>query len=876
MQSMTKKSLEELLDKLASLVVDIEPSDLKEVAQIHEYFKQIKELPELPKNNISPVETAMSTAENLILDECSFEEGMETINKTIADFQNQLLGTSEISETDEHTTETEGGDEKPVKLIDDEILKQFLQNQESALDSFEEHILEIEKGNDDAEGEIKRYLHTLKGEAGMLDFQDLQKFIHNLETLISEIDTSDKQIFVDGLLAVKDFLKQYLGLLQSGDVPPVNQEDVKRIYSLFKEEQKVEQIVEPAQEPETEKEPAVEKEAPEEKPQAPPQIDFLGDTSMMLDFINESKEHLQNAEVMLMNLETNPEDDESLNAIFRAFHTIKGVSSFVSLHDITELSHIAETLLDKARKEEIQLTEVHMDIIFESVDMLKSLIDNVQSAIEGGEYSVPEGYDELIKKLENPEAQPERELPAMAVEKKVGEILVESGIVTPENVEEAVESQKRGVEKPVGEILVQEGKVTPKEVVKALRTQKIPKKDKVEIEQFVKVSTKRLDNLIDMVGELVIANSMVVQESEIKNSANHRLTRNVSLLGKNVRELQELSMSLRMVSVKATFQKMARLIRDLAKKNNKKINFEMSGEDTEIDRNVVEEIGDPLIHMVRNAADHGIETPEERLKSEKNEYGRVSLNAFHKGGNVVIEITDDGKGLDKERILEKAIKMGVIKEKDKDSLSDQEILNLIFSPGLSTAKKVTDVSGRGVGMDVVRRNIEALRGHVEIKSKLGEGSTISLMLPLTLAIIDGMVVRVGKENFIVPTVSMVESLRPNPEHITKVIGKGELIDLRGRLLPLHHIDRIFEVSNAVQNPCEGIVIVVTGTGDSEPRGFVVDELIGQQQVVIKSMGKGLGDIEGISGGAILGDGKVGLILDPSGMIKVAENTNGFN
>ena len=302
----------------------------------------------------------------------------------------------------------------------------------------------------------------------------------------------------------------------------------------------------------------------------------------------------------------------------------------------------------------------------------------------------------------------------------------------------------------------------------------------------------------------------------------------------------------------------------------------MSGEDTEIDRNVVEEIGDPLIHMVRNAADHGIETPEDRLKSEKNEYGRVSLNAFHKGGNVVIEITDDGKGLDKERILEKAIKMGVIKEKDKDSLSDQEILNLIFSPGLSTAKKVTDVSGRGVGMDVVRRNIEALRGHVEIKSKLGEGSTISLMLPLTLAIIDGMVVRVGKENFIVPTVSMVESLRPNPEHITKVIGKGELIDLRGRLLPLHHIDRIFEVSNAVQNPCEGIVIVVTGTGDSEPRGFVVDELIGQQQVVIKSMGKGLGDIEGISGGAILGDGKVGLILDPSGMIKVAENNNGFN
>lgn len=874
MHNEKNNSAESILDELSLLVVDLSPTDLQEIAKIHEGFKQMNDLTDLNPKIKSDIKNYMEVAEKIIMEECSFEEGIHTIKDAIQSLQQSLQQgeSDDESGVDINVHET-------ATVIDADILRQFLEKQPSQLEEFEEVILKLDNGDTDSEKDIRRYLHTWKGESGMLGLTVLQEFFHNVENYLENMNVENDKNFVDGLFAVKDLFAAYCESLKSDVNAHVDINKMEEIYSLLKYEVENNTEVSSAStvEDKTEEIKQEEKNDDSQKPEVEiPAIDLSGDTSLMLDFITESNEHLQNAEVQLMNLESNSEDSESLNAIFRAFHTIKGVSSFIGLFDVKELSHKAETMLDNVRKGKIELQDFHIDIAFESIDMLKQMVDSLKNALEGAEYITPDGYVELLKKIENPDSHMSKIPKQTSADKKVGEILVEEGKITSESIDKAIQSQKKGNNIPLGEILVKEGVAKPKEVAEAIRTQKVSQKKKDEskigaVDQTVKVSTRRLDSLIDMVGELVIANSMVAQEKEIKESINQRLTKNVSHLCKIVRELQEHSMSLRMVSVKTTFQKMARLVRDLSKKNDKLVTFEMSGEDTELDRNVVEEIGDPLIHMVRNAVDHGVENPDERKKNGKPEYGTVQLNAYHKGGNVVIEITDDGKGLDKDRILEKAVKMGVIKE--SDNLSDYEIYNLIFHPGLSTARKVTDVSGRGVGMDVVRKNIEALRGHVDIKSEPGKGSTISLMLPLTLAIIDGMIVRVGGENYIVPTISVVESLRPSSEQIKTVVGKGEVIDLRGELLPIYHLDKLFKIPDAVQNPQEGLVIVINGSNDSKPRGFVVDELIGQQQVVIKSISKGVGELTGISGGAILGDGKVSLILDPTGVIKVAETSN---
>ncbi len=326
-------------------------------------------------------------------------------------------------------------------------------------------------------------------------------------------------------------------------------------------------------------------------------------------------------------------------------------------------------------------------------------------------------------------------------------------------------------------------------------------------------------------------------------------------------------MSMRMVPIKSTFQKMVRLIRDLARDSGKEVGLEMSGEDTEIDRNVVEELYEPMVHMIRNAADHGIETPGEREKSGKKRKGTISLRAYQKGGQIIIEIEDDGRGLDKAGIIDKAKSKNLITDEGK--LTESEIYNLVFQPGFSTAKKVTDISGRGVGMDVVKKAIERLRGRVEISSRPGRGSTFRISLPLTLAIIDGMLVRVGQERYIIPALAVLESFRPSENQYSTVEGRGELIMCRGRLIPLVRLDRIFGVKGDSVHPWDGLVVAVEYEG--EQKCLLLDELLGKEEVVIKSLSEGLKNIKGIAGGAIMGDGRVGLILDISGIFEIVHS-----
>ena len=328
-------------------------------------------------------------------------------------------------------------------------------------------------------------------------------------------------------------------------------------------------------------------------------------------------------------------------------------------------------------------------------------------------------------------------------------------------------------------------------------------------------------------------------------------------------------MSMLMIPLKASFQKMARLVRDVARKVGKNVVFVTEGEDTEIDRNLVDVINDPLVHMVRNAVDHGIETPEVRLRCGKPEQGTVKLSAYHAAGNVVVEITDDGKGLDKAAILRKAIERGMISE--NAVLSDREIYNLILEPGFSTAEVVTDVSGRGVGMDVVKKNIESLRGQVEISSDPGKGSVFRMKLPLTLAIIDGMVVRAGRETYVIPTGSIVRSIKPDSSDISTVLKQGSVLKLQDQLIPLFWLKELYRIPGE-SDPEDALIVVVED--ENQQVGFVIDELVGRQQVVIKSLGEAMQQIPGISGGAIMPDGRVGLIIDVAGLIKLAVSDRG--
>lgn len=588
------------------------------------------------------------------------------------------------------------------------------------------------------------------------------------------------------------------------------------------------------------------------------------DLDLLRDFVAESLEQIEAAEASLLALEVDPDDMESVNTVFRAFHTIKGTSGFLGLVPIKELAHGAESLLSRVREGEVRYSGGYADLSLRSVDLIKELIRSVDGALSGDELFKPEEYDELLSVLANPEAAGiTDDSDSTDVAPRLGDLLVCQGKVRREEVEQVVSGPDP---EPIGEALVRSGKAKTSDVAKSLRAQrKITQPGETVGDASVRVRTDRLDRLIDMVGELVIAHSMVAQDETVADGHHQDLSRKASQVGKIVRELQDLSMSLRMVPLKPAFQKITRLVRDLSQKAGKRVSFGTQGEDTEIDRNMVDVIRDPLVHMVRNAIDHGIEAPEERVSAGKGEEGHVTLFAYHSGGSVVVELRDDGRGLNKERIVDKAIRLGLIDS--AAGLSEAEIHNLIFRPGFSTAEQVTEVSGRGVGMDVVRRNIEALRGRVDITSEFGHGCCFKMVLPLTMAITDGMLVQVGGERYIIPTVSIVKTFRPQPNQLSTIAGRGEMVMLRGELLPLYRLHRLLNIENAVEDPSLGLLVIIS-IGESK-YGLLVDELLGQQQVVAKSLPKGINKIRGVSGAAILGDGRVGLILDSSELGAVA-------
>jgi two-component system chemotaxis sensor kinase CheA len=450
------------------------------------------------------------------------------------------------------------------------------------------------------------------------------------------------------------------------------------------------------------------------------------------------------------------------------------------------------------------------------------------------------------------------ELSRQETPQRMGEILVDSGALTAQALDEALNYQAEHPERKLGEILVEESGVESRQVISALREQKrVRKPGPLQ----VKVDIGKLDNLVDLTGELVIAQSMLRQGA----ASGQKTNQNLNQLGQIVSHIQKIAMSMRMVPISATFQKMVRLVRDLAKSCKKDVLLTMSGEETEIDRNVVEALYEPMVHMIRNAIDHGLEPSEDRKRAGKSEKGTIRLSAYHKGGNIVIEIEDDGRGLDTMAILEKAVKQELI---DADAvLSDKEIFMLVMKPGFSTAQAITDISGRGVGMDVVKKAIEAMSGRVDIESVQGKGTTVIITLPLTLAIIDGMLVRIGADRFIIPTMAILESFRPRREDYFTVEDRGEMLMFRKHLIPLIRLNEICGVAMEHEDVWNNIAIVVES--NKQQRALLIDELLGKEEYVIKSLGETLKNIKGLAGGAIMGDGTVGLILDIGGLFDVA-------
>ncbi len=597
-------------------------------------------------------------------------------------------------------------------------------------------------------------------------------------------------------------------------------------------------------------------------------LNLEADAELLREFATESAEHLQNIENGVLVLEDNPADADTLNSIFRAFHSFKGCAGFLNLTTIKDLAHELESLLGEAREQRLVITSPIINLILEGADLLRKFVQemNAQLAGQGSGGRINFDTSELITRVR-----------AAQTGAPVVSAPVVAKPVAPAPTMDFAEPEPAPAAAPVAAPapLPNFSAATPPPEPATAAAEK-PAADKAKHGPAVttsggsvKVDTLKLDSLIDLVGELVIAESMVVQDRDIQTLQSRTLQRNLAQLRRITSELQRTAMSLRMVPIRATFQKMTRIVRDVAALQNKQVQLVLGGEDTELDRNLVEELSDPLVHMIRNAADHGCEKPEARIAKGKPAMGTISLRAFHQGGSIVIQIKDDGNGLNRERLLAKAREKGIVKPHDMPS--DKEIYEFIFAAGFSTAEVVSDVSGRGVGMDVVRRNIEKLRGKVDIDTVAGQGTTFTIYLPLTLAIIDGLIVSVGNERYIIPTLSVRESFRPRPEMISTVHERGEMVNVRGRLCPLLRLHRYFGQPSRVTNPADGIVIVVES--GSQMRCLMVDDLIGKQEVVIKSLGSAMQSNPSLAGGAVLGDGRVGLILNVDALVKLAPMAN---
>ncbi len=635
------------------------------------------------------------------------------------------------------------------------------------------------------------------------------------------------------------------------------------------------------------------------------------------DFLIEAFEMIEQLDQDLVELENNPDDLDLLNRIFRVAHTIKGSGSFLNFSVLTHLTHHMEDVLNKARHSELTITPDIMDVVLESIDYMKKLLNAIRDTGTDANTGMESGIEDTIKRLdaiskgeapqESQESQATPEVAPVAEEPEP-----DYANMSPEEVEKEIErllNKRQEEDKHRREELRAQGQLSDIQAPSEIKDDSAKQAQKLEapkvatpatpkpapkaeapkaaakagddskapataVEQTIRVDVKRLDSLMNLIGELVLGKNRLIK---IYNDVEERyegekfleeLNQVVASVSMVTTDIQLAVMKTRMLPIGRVFNKFPRMVRDLSRELGKNIDLVITGEETELDKSIVEEIGDPLVHLIRNACDHGVEGKEDRLAAGKSEQGKVELKAYNEGNHIVVEIKDDGSGMDPNVLKSKAVEKGLISEREADTMSDKEAYALVFKAGFSTAKVVTNVSGRGVGMDVVKTNIEKLNGIIDVDSVLGEGTTFKLKIPLTLAIIQSLLVGVQEEFYAIPLASVIETVRISQDEIYTVENKS-VLRLRNEVLPLVRLADIFGVDSVFDN-AEQAYVVVIGLAENKI-GVIVDFLIGQEEVVIKSLGSYLKGTEGIAGATIRGDGRVTLIVDIAAMMQMAKN-----
>ncbi len=605
------------------------------------------------------------------------------------------------------------------------------------------------------------------------------------------------------------------------------------------------------------------------------------------DFLIESFELIEQIDQDLVELESNPEDLELLNRIFRVAHTVKGSSSFLNFDILTKLTHHMEDVLNKARRAELKITPDVMDVVLESIDMMKNLLSGIKDY--GNDTDVGIDIEDICKRLtaisegeeivSEPEVKKEDTPPPPPKEEEQEEDIDVSEL-SDDEVEQEIErllKQRKAEDKARREAKKKAGIVTAKptsDPAKSAPPPPVKKAAPSAMEQTIRVEVKRLDHLMNLVGELVLGKNRLlkiyadVEERYEGEKFLEELNQVVSAISIVTTDLQIAVMKTRMLPIAKVFNKFPRMVRDLSRELGKDIELAISGEETELDKSIIEEIGDPLVHIIRNSCDHGVEDKQQRINIGKPEKGLIKLKAYNEGNHIVVEIADDGKGIDADQIKMKGIEKGLITEREADSMTNKEAYALIFKPGFSMAKQVTNVSGRGVGMDVVKTNIEKLNGIIDVDSEFGKGTTIKLKIPLTLAIIQALLVGAQEESYAIPLASVLETVRVSIDDIYTIEGKN-VLRLRDEVLSLVRLSDIFGVKQVFEGSDQTYVVVI-GLAESK-LGIIVDTLIGQEEIVIKSMGDYLQGVEGIAGATIRGDGRVTLIVDVAAMMDMAKD-----
>lgn len=839
---MTEK---EFLHNLTVGINEFAPGDLVSAMEL-------KELVDSGKDTLS------AEKKEFILDlsalfHCYIIEGEnDDLNKKLSEIKNDLKSFSMESQIEpaeksqDKISFDRDGDPSSIIIEDKEVISSFILESHDHLDTIEERILTLEnEPSPELIDDIFRSMHTIKGVASFIGLNRIKNISHSLESLLDRLRISELyinpdliSILLDGtdiLVHMIDFVEKEVHFKGEGKISfSITEPDI----DISRLQSKILNIDNPSsgENCDTEESPEKTDEKPHvESYKTAMNLDDLITEDMIRKFIEESSDLLDSAEHSILELEGSSDINHAVDHAFRNIHTIKGNSGFFGFAAIEETSMETENLLDLIRKGKNIANNHTVSVILQKVDYIRN----------------------LMHRLINPEVQEQ----AGDDYRPLGDVLIDMGI-SKEDIEHAANLQN----KKIGEILLEEGIVSTNTLDKALQSQSktvtgvpsisIKRKD-------IRIDMEKLDRLFDMVGELITAEGMVVDSDDIKGLELRDFNKSALYLSKITREIQSITMSMRMIPLDGLFNKMKRLVRDLSKKMEKPVQFLISGADTEMDRNVIEEIADPLVHIIRNAIDHGLESKEIREQSRKDPVGIIDLNARYEGNEIWITVKDDGAGLNREQILKKAMTKGLIKG-NPDDLEPKEIWNLIFEPGFSTVEKVSDISGRGVGMDVVKKNIEKLRGRIDINSTEGEGSEMILRIPLTLAIIDAISCKVGNMNMALQSSDVIEFLRPSAALFTETGKDRRVINLRSEIIPLIDLNQFYK-KKLRKNSDDGVIIVISAVG--EKVALIVDEILGSKQIVVKALPELLEDTRAVSGCSVMGNGDVCLILDAAALIR---------